>query len=106
MIRAKKRVAEEPSTKQVSVEMFGYARRLSGEREADIELDTAGTMRDIVIALSRRYPPLVGPIIEPTTYELVAPFFLNIDGRRVVDDLDAVPRDGERLILFFVDAGG
>jgi len=96
----------ENSKKQVSVELFGYARRLAGEREAVLELDRTATMRDVVIALSKRYPALVGPIIKPNTYELIEPFFLNVDGRRVVDDFSAVPKDGERLILFFVDAGG
>ncbi len=106
MTGAKERMVEGRSTVQVTVEMFGYARRLAGNREVVLELDKEGTIRDVVIALGKRYPSLVGSIIEPGTHELVSPFFLNVDGRRVVNDFEAIPRDGERLILFFVDAGG
>ena len=106
MAEAKEQALEELATKRVTIELFGYARRLAGDREAIVELHPGGTMRDVVIALGRKYPSLVGPIIEPITYELVSPFFLNVNGRRVVKDFDAVPEDGECLILFFVDAGG
>ena len=106
MSEAEEQAPEEKASKRVSVEMFGYARRLAGDREAMLEMHPGGTMRDVVIALGRRYPSLVGPIIEPITYDLVSPFFLNVNGRHVVKDFDAEPNDGECLILFFVDAGG
>lgn len=106
MAGARRQLVEERSRKQVTVEMFGYARRLAGDKEAVLELDEGDTMRDVVVALGRTHPALVGPIIQPDTHELISPFFLNVNGRYVVDDFDAVPRDGECLILFFVDAGG
>lgn len=91
---------------RVTVELFGYPRQLAGEKEAAFDLSEEAHMRDVLVRLGERFPALLGPVIAPQTYELTAPYLLNIDGRRVVSDFDMRPEDGQHLLLFFVDAGG
>ena len=91
---------------KVTVELFGYPRQLAGEKEVALDLSEEAHMRDVLVRLGERFPRLLGPVIAPQTYELTAPYLLNIDGRRVVSDFDTRPEDGQHLLLFFVDAGG
>jgi molybdopterin converting factor small subunit len=91
---------------QLTVEMFGLARRLSGEREVAIEIDSGATLRDVVVALTKRFPAFLGPLVVPETYELVEPYFFNYGGRRTARSLDEKPTEGDRLLLFFVTLGG
>ena len=91
---------------KVTVELFGHPRQLAGEKEAVLDLSKDARMRDVLVQLAERFPALLGPVITPQTYELTSPYLLNIDGRRVVNDLNMRPEDGQRLLLFFVDAGG
>lgn len=91
---------------QLTVELFGLARRLSGEKEVTVEVSDEASLRDVVVALTKRFPAFLGPLVVPETYELKEPYFFNYDGRRVAKSLDEKPEEGDRLLLFFVDAGG
>ena len=91
---------------ELTVEMFGLARRLSGEREVEVQVDNDGTLRDVVVALTERFPALLGPLVVPETYELVEPYFFNYGGRRTARSLEEKPTEGDRLLLFFVTLGG
>ncbi len=92
--------------KKLQVELFGMARRLAQTKETSVEICEGGTYRDVVAALARRYPAFVDQIIRGDTHELIEPYFLNVDARRVVRDLDEIPEEGKPLLLLFVDAGG
>ena len=91
---------------RVTVEFFGYPRQLAGEKEVALDLSEDARMRDVIVRLAETFPSLLGPVITPQASELAAPYLLNIDGRRVVNDYDMRPEDGQHLLLFFVDAGG
>jgi len=91
---------------KLTVEFLGLARRLTHTKKSVLETDDRATLRDVLCRLAAEYPALVGRVIDPETYELVPSYMLNLDGRRVVKDLDEHPRDGQHLILMFVEAGG
>lgn len=88
------------------VEFLGLARGLTGTKERVLEVEDSATFRDVLRRLAKDYPPLVGPVIKPDTYELDPSHILSLDGRRVPRDLDERPEDGQRLILMFVETGG
>lgn len=90
----------------VTVEFYGTARHVTRQKETTIELKEGGTFRDVVRALAARYPTLIGDVIQPGGNELQMPNMFNVNGQRVVRDLDAQPQDGERILLMFVTAGG
>jgi len=91
---------------QLTVELFGLARRLSGEKEVMVEVSDEATLRNVVVALTRRFPAFLGPLVVPETYELVEPYFFNYDGRRVSKSLEEKPKEDDRLLLLFTEAGG
>jgi len=91
---------------RITVELFGHPRQLTGEKEVAFELSEDARVRDVVAQLTERFPALLGPVFDAQTLELAPTYLLNIDGRRVVDDFEMKPEDGQHLLLFFVDAGG
>jgi len=91
---------------KLTVELFGLARHLSKEKEVIVEVSDDATLRDVVAALAERFPSFLGPLVVPETYDLVEPYFFNIDGRRVARSLDIKPKEDEHLLLMFVTAGG
>ena len=92
--------------KTLKVELFGSARRLAKTKEVKIKIGDEDTYRDLAAALAERFPAYLGQIIEPETYELIEPYFFNVDAKRVVRDLEEVPEADKPILLFFVDAGG
>ena len=98
----------------VRVEMLGLARLVTGQREVSLELDQDATYRDIVRALSERYPALIGNVIQSDRKNLQAPNILNLDAKqmiqskqmdnRLADELD--PEADYRIILMSMSAGG
>lgn len=90
----------------LTVELFGLARRLSGEKEVTVKVGDGATLRDVVVALTGRFPGFLGPLVVPETYELEEPYFFSYDGRRVAKSLEEKPQEGDRLLLFLLDAGG
>ncbi len=91
---------------RLTVEFLGLARRLTQTKENLVEMDGQATFRDVLRHLSSRFPALVGPVLVSESFDLVSSYMINVDGRRVVHDLDAPAQDGQRLILMFVEAGG
>lgn len=91
---------------EFAVEFFGLPRRLSGLKETTVKVSHGATLRDVSAALAVQFPSFVGPLIEPNTYGLKEPYFFNIDARRVPKSLDYQPKEGERLLLLFLEAGG
>jgi molybdopterin converting factor small subunit len=91
--------------KKLTVELFGPARRLSGQKQVALEMGDGATLRDVVAMLAERFPQLVGSVIEPE-YQLSSSYMLNYNGKRTARSLDEIPGDGDRLLLLPVDAGG
>lgn len=83
----------------------GVARRLGKETEVAIDVPDDATLRDVSAALAARFPAFVGPLLAPGTFELVEPHFFSVNGQRVVS-LDAKARDGDRILIMAVTAGG
>ena len=91
---------------KLAVEFLGLSRRLAQAKESLVEVDDQATLRSVIRHLASQFPALVGPVIVPASFDLAPSYMMNIGGRRVDTDLDQRPRDGQRLILMFVEAGG
>ncbi len=88
------------------VEFFGLPRRLSGVKETTVQVEPDATLRDVVKALTKRFPAFLGSLVDPETYELSEPYFFNINARLVPKSLEHQPKEGDRLLLLFLEAGG
>ena len=91
---------------ELTVELFGLARRLSGQKEVTVGVSDGATLRDVVVTLTQRFPAFLGPLVDPETYDLNKSYLFNYDGRRVAQSLEERPQEGDRLLVLLVDAGG
>ena len=92
----------------VQMEFTGIPRVVVGLRHVKLDVATDTTFRDIVRLLGVRYPQLIGEVIHADGETLQASNMLNLNGRRMIQPahLDECPRDGDRLILMSILAGG
>ena len=91
---------------KLTVEFFGLPRRLSGKKKALVEVNEGATVREVAASLAEQFPAFLGQLIVPETYKLVGSyFFYNFDTGRAAQE-DEKLKEGGRLLLMFVDAGG
>lgn len=91
---------------EFTVEFFGLPRRLSGLKETVVQVKRDATLRDVVRTLAKQFPAFLGALVNPETYDLEEPYFFNINARFVPPNLEYKPKEGERLLLLFIEAGG
>jgi hypothetical protein len=93
---------------QVIVELTGLARDAAGRKEIPIELDDTSTYQDLVRWLGRRYPQLIGLIIDQDGETFLSSnlFVINGDLANPAMVMHEHPKDGDRLILMSVITGG
>jgi len=61
-----------------------------------------------VRTLVRKYPDLIGDVVQADGETMQAPNILNLDGRRMIQPhhMDESPSDGDRIIVMSMSAGG
>jgi len=93
---------------QVNVEFSGVSRVLTRTRKISVDLKADATFCDLLHALGKRHPELMGEVINPADYSLEGANMLNLNGERMLqpEQMDASPQDGDRIILMSVLAGG
>jgi molybdopterin converting factor small subunit len=92
----------------VRVELFGLPRLIAGEKEITLRLKQDATFRDVVRVLVRRYPDMIGDVVQADSETLQAPNILNLNGRRMIQacQMDESLSAGDRIILMSMSAGG
>lgn len=91
---------------EFAVEFFGLPRRLSGVKETTVQVQENATLRDVTKELAKQFPAFLGPLVDPSSFDIEPPYFFNIDARHVPRSLEYIPKFGERLLLLFLEAGG
>jgi len=93
---------------QVIVEFTGISRVLTGETEIAIPLHEGAQLRDVVQQISQKFPDLIGEVIEQDGRSMIATNLFSINGGQILheDQLHYQPKDGDRLILLSLLAGG
>ncbi len=93
---------------KVQVEFFGLSRLTVGKKGTSLDLPDGATFRDVARTLAKMYPGLVGNVIRPDGESLQHPNIFNVNARRMIraDQMDESPKDGDRIILMSMSAGG
>ena len=96
------------NTNQVLVEFTGVSRILTGKTEYMISIADNADVLDVVHALSRKFPALVGEVIELNGESLIPTNLFSVNGEQILNEgqLQYKPKDGDRLILLSLLAGG
>ena len=93
---------------QVLVEFTGISRVLMGKTEYQLPLMDGAVMMDVVRVIGRKFPPLVGKVIEKDGETLIPTNLFSVNGKQILNEkqLHYQPKNGDRLILLSLLAGG
>jgi hypothetical protein len=90
----------------IQVELFGPAQLACGKRHMTLEVRRHAGLVDIVTALARACPALVGVAIQEDRTRLYDSYTLNLNGLRFVTQECLHIQAGDTLLLFSSQAGG
>jgi hypothetical protein len=93
---------------QVSIEFTGISRMLTGQSEMMISFRQGTTFSDIVKTLAKKYPSLIGQIIDKNGSDFIASNLFSLNGQKIIQEseMNGSPKEGDRLILISLLAGG
>ena len=86
---------------EVTIELTGPAQLSARRQDVSIAVEEGATWRDVIAALAREVPVLVGTAIAEDRRDLIWPYLLNLGGRKAIANLDekAQLKEGDRLSL-------
>jgi hypothetical protein len=91
-------------SKNVTVELIGAARVVAGRKEISLALADGATWRDVIAALARAIPGLLGEVVAKDGRSLLGDYTFYLGGRTFVRNLDgeAQPPESGRVTLMDV----
>ena len=95
-------------TIQVRVEFSSISRVLTGRKEITLDLKKDANIGDVIGALGRSFPQLLGEIIEKDGKSLIPTNIFSVNGQKIIHESDTQfqPDEGDRLILLSLLSGG
>ena len=93
---------------QIRLEFLGVARLVTGAKEDFFDLHEGATYRELVGHLGRRYPALIGDVIQPSGDRLQGPNVFRSNHMSIIrpEQMDHPLQDGDQLILMSLSVGG
>jgi len=93
---------------QVLVEFTGISRVLTGQTEYRLPLPDGSAITEVVHAIGSKFPSLVGEVIKKDGKTLIPTNLFSVNGKQILHEkqLHYKPKDGDRLILLSLLAGG
>ena len=90
------------------VEFTGISRVLTGQTEYLLPIAEGAVIEDVVHAIGRKYPSLIGEVIGKDGKSLMPTNLFSVNGKQILHEkqLHFQPKDGDRLILLSLLAGG
>jgi molybdopterin converting factor small subunit len=95
-------------TIQVFVEFSAISRVLTGKSEFSLTLNNGASISDIVSDIGKKFPVLLGQIIEKDGKALIPTNVFSVNGQKIIHetDTDYQPNNGDKLILLSLLSGG
>ncbi len=95
-------------TIQLFVEFSAISRVLTGQSEFPLTLNKGASIADLVAALGKKFPQLLGQVIEKDGKSLIPTNVFSINGQKIVheSETDFQPKNGDKLILLSLLSGG
>lgn len=92
----------------IHVEFTGAAQMVTNQKSVDLEIPSTTTYKEIVQILGKKYPSLIGILIDQDGETLLSSnmFIINGDMSLPAMIMEESPRDGDRLILMSLITGG
>ena len=95
-------------TIQVLVEFSAISRVLTGQSEFPLNLKKGANIADLIATLGKKFPQLLGQIIEKDGKALIPTNVFSVNGQKIIHETDTTfqPEDGDKLILLSLLSGG
>lgn len=95
-------------TMQIKVEFSSISRVLTGRKELTLDLQKGANVGDVVSALGKVCPQLLGEIISKDGKSMIPTNIFSVNGQKIIHESDVQyqPDDGDRLILLSLLSGG
>jgi molybdopterin-guanine dinucleotide biosynthesis protein A len=94
-----------PACVPCTVELFGVAQLLAGERQVPLTLPPGATLRNVFAALVARVPAIAGQVVAADG-SLGEGYACSINGLSFVRSPDAPIAAGDAIVILSADAGG
>jgi len=93
---------------QIKVEFSSISRVLTGRKELTLDLQKGANVGDVVSALGKVCPQLLGEIISKDGKSMIPTNIFSVNGQKIIHESDVQyqPDDGDRLILLSLLSGG
>jgi len=92
---------------KTTIEFYGWAKRLAKTDKAEIDLGkVAATLRNVSIEVAKKFPELLGNILSPETFEPIETYRYNVNGTNTAQNLDVYIKEGDKILLIPIVAGG
>ena len=89
------------------VKLFGLPYGLTDRNEVELEINDGASLRELIIALTKKIPAMEGPIFNKDSLKLSEHYKFNINGRFYYDDAEEVEvKNGDDISLLTIIAGG
>ena len=92
----------------INVEFSAISRVLTGRSDFSLTLKKSASIADVVAALGKKFPQLLGQIIEKDGKALIPTNVFSVNGQKIIHESDTAfqPNDGDKLILLSLLSGG
>ncbi len=93
---------------QILVEFTGVSRMLAGQSEMSLKIRQGTTFSEIVRLIGKKFPSLIGQIIDKGGNVFIASNLFSLNGQRIIQEseMSGSPNENDRLILISLLAGG
>jgi len=93
---------------QVVVEFTGISRMLTGQTAVAFKIPQSTTFSEIVKLIGHQFPSMVGQVIEKNGSVFIATNLFSLNGQSIIQEseMNQSPKEGDRLILISLLAGG
>jgi len=93
---------------QITIEFTAVGRHLAGTRQVILTVPSKTTYRALIGELARRFPALVGVLIDPSGSSFLSSTMFSRNGSEMIlpGMEDLLPSDGDRLMIVSVITGG
>ncbi len=92
-------------SKAVVVQTSGVVYTLARQRDIGLTLQDGATWEDLIAALAKAAPALVGEVIAKDRRHLLGDYLINVGGRVTIQDLSAAVQIGQgERVTFLTDA--
>ena len=88
------------------VEIFGLPEEITGPPKVEVRLKEGAGLRDVIAALRREVPALVGSVIRRGEDQLSDSFGFYINGCYYTGNEEDQLKDGDRIVLLALASGG